>query len=241
VKRQLVFIVVAALNVFVACESKFVESSPSAVDQDGSSVQERMKNKTSLDSRINEIDQTASKIKNIVDLFRKIKNPKAGEDNYTPIDFMLELNGKLKEKMPSKCEAPSDETCFFRKSSFEMPIKELSENCRKVDALLESKSMESTETAETIWAAEEFWGPQIETKTVKTDKFTYSLKTCNTDEKYMDVMEVFITEGRVKLEVNNKNLEKLFTQMILSDELKTTNCKVPNEPEPTPNWFLTVI
>jgi hypothetical protein len=222
-KRITLFIATTTMLALSACESKFVETSPSAVGQDGATIEDRMKDKSAMDTKINEIDQMATKIRNIVDLFRKIKNPEAGKDNYTAIDFMLELNGKLKDKMPSKCEDTTDQSCYFRKTSFEMPIKELSEDCRIIEALLESKT---TEQNVEIWSDDSFWGAAPETKSVKTDKFTYSLKTCNAQDKYQDVIEIYLTEGKISFEVNNKNLQKLFNQILLAEDLSTTNCKI---------------
>ncbi len=66
----------------IGCESKFSESSPSSVEIKGKTLKERLAEKDKIDSRIDEVQRGAEKVKTIIEMFKKIQPA----DNHQVVD-----------------------------------------------------------------------------------------------------------------------------------------------------------
>lgn len=188
------------------CESKFAESSPDSVKIKGIPLEERISQKAKVDSRIDEIQKGAEKAKKIVELFKKVQSPNSHEDVYTPIDFLLDANSELKSKMPENGDGR-----LVRRGQITLPIEGLSEQCRLVETLLESSVIYDES------------GPE---KVAIGDRLTYSLKTCGSEGKFLSTIVADWNGPTLEFRLNNKNLETVFNNILLSDVLKNSVCRI---------------
>ncbi len=190
----------------IGCGSKFSEGSPNSVNVRGYSLKDRTKQKTRIDSRIDEIQNSTKKLKKIIDLLKQTQSPRSGEDVYTPIDFLIDANAELKTKMPEK-----NENKLVRHGIVILPIGELSERCRRVEVLLESSIIYADEDTK---------------KQATGDRLTYSIKTCGSDEKFLSVITADWIGSNLDFSVNNKNLSTALNDIVVTDELTNSTCKV---------------
>lgn len=204
--RLLVILGTATLGVsiFAACGSKFSESSAKSVSIKGLSLTERLAQKEKIDSRIDQIQQGANKAKKIIEMLKQVQNPSATSNVYTPIDFIIEANEELKSKLPAN---QKDKLARF--GSVDLRIDSLPEECRKVETSLLSTTVFDEATGEQPIG----------------DRLTYSLKTCGTDGKYVDVAVADWTGPNFEIKFNNKNLETLFKGLLKTASENSSGCK----------------
>jgi hypothetical protein len=190
----------------VGCESKFAESSPDSVKIKGIPLEERLSQKNKVDSRIDEIQKGADKAKKIIEMFKKIQSPSSHEDVYTPLDFLLDANNELKAKIP---ENQGDK--LVRYGKIIIPIESLSEACRTVETSLVSSTVYDETSAEKVAVGE---------------RLTYSLKTCGSNDQYLEAVIAEWIGSTLELKLVNKNLETIFTDILLADSMKSSICKI---------------
>lgn len=206
----------------VACESKFVESAPGQESSLGPSLDERMSRKNELDERTKQIQRSAEKIKNILNMFRKVQSAQAGVDVYTPIDLLIDINKELENKIPESSKEDTD----VRHSKIEIPIDLLSKACRRVDVktITEYKYVEVANKNLTGNPALDV--PQREITQYRT---TYQMKTCGSDGQFVNIMQSEYDGMKTEFRFFNKNLEGVWDQVIFTDKLEDSACKVEHD------------
>lgn len=194
-------------TIILGCESKFVESSPSSVKLEGLSLNERMSQKATVDSRIDEIQNAAKATKNALSIFKQIKNPTKNEDVYTPLDFLLEANARFKERIPEKFEDK-----IIRRVKIEIPTEGLSEKCKIIEAYLESRVI---------------YGEGALEKTVLGDHLTYFMKPCDSEESgVLPIFEVRWLSSVLEFQIINGNLISLFKNILKKELASNSVCKM---------------
>jgi hypothetical protein len=199
-------ICVAIAAMCSACESKFSESSPDSVKIKGLPLDERMSQKEKIDARIEEVQKGADKAKKIIEMFKKIQNPSAQEDVYTPFDFIVDLNNELKSKIPENSGGK-----LVRYGKIEVPVQGLSEECRIIETLLESDTISDKD---------------LEPKQPVGEKLTYSLKTCGSEGKFIEALVAEWIGTTLEIKVINKNLETIFNDFVLAGTMNSSTCKI---------------
>lgn len=192
----------------IGCESKFSESSPDTVKIEGVSLEERISQKNKVDAKIDEIQNSVNKIRNVIEIFRKIKSPIPNRDVYTPIDFLVDLNNELKARIPENQKGK-----LARHTSFDIPVESLSEACRHVDVVLEESEIYDGVDAEKVAIGQ---------------SLTYSLKTCGSKDQYLEAIVADWIDSTLELKLISKNLEVIFNE-ILTKELKNSICKIKQD------------
>lgn len=206
VMLSIVSLGILSLGIVIGCESKFSESSPASVSINGLTLEERLTEKEKIDSRIDEIQQGANKAKKIIEMFKKIQDPSSKEDVYTPLDFLLELNEKLKDKIPEIREGK-----LLRFSQLYLPIESLSEECKTVETMLSSESV-----------YDESFGDE---KKIIGDRLSYSLKSCGSNG-YKKAVDVDWIGQNLEVKFANENLKDILTNIIIADNQKNSSCKI---------------
>lgn len=194
----------------LGCESRFVESSPSSVNIQGLSLNERMTQKAAVDARIEEVQRAVETTKHIVETFKKIKNPDTQQDVYTPLDFILEMNRELKARIPENIQHQT-----LRRTKFQLPIEALSKECQEIEVQLEFNS-----TADDAG-----------------ERLTYALKTCGSGEAYRDIMEVQWVSTGLEFRIINKNLVDVFHDIMPKGSLNNSVCKMENDEKNIMEFF----
>ncbi len=183
---------VAILGMAVAgCESKFNEDSPEGVASADIELKARVAANTSLDEKLNQVESSAIKLKNIINLFRK-----AGRDDdnsYTPVDFALDLSRELKKGFPLEADGH-----FTKQGQIILPIAGLSPECQKVDAIFQTidPSFSSDSNALSI-----------------SQVGVLSLKSCNSSD-YVDAFEIRMDGTNLSLIMKPHAFSKLFSDLL---------------------------
>ncbi len=169
----------------------------------GMNLDHRLEVKAKMDSRIEEVQRGAEKIKRIIDIFRQARSE--AEHNilnkvYTPVDMIIDINNELKDRIPQEYKGK-----VRRRGKITLPIDGLSEECKIVDTVLETSVNEET----------------------KNDVATYYLKTCTSNGKYEPVAEVRWSNA-LELEVMYDNLSKLFKDLF-KHEMNRGSCRVEQQ------------
>ena len=209
---------IALSSIWVACDSKFVESSPDSVQLSGITLDERLTQKAEIDERINQIDQGVEKVKRIIDLFKKIQNTDQAQDVYTPIDFVLDVNAELKAKIPENRDGR-----LVRYSKIELPLTVLSEECRTLHTSLESSVIYEESDEESTTESTE--------KKAIGEKLTYSFRSCASEEKYLVAVEANWIGSNLEIKLNNENLETIFKDIVVNEVLKDSACRITQDSE----------
>lgn len=195
--------------IFVSCKSKFNESSPDSVTLSGIPLEERAKLKEKVDVRIDSIQQGAERTKKIIDMFRKVQDPKNQADVYTPIDFLIDINNEIKNQIPENGENGK----LIRKGKIKLPFTSLTEDCQTVETMLESEVIKKED------------GGDIK---VAGDKLTYHIKTCASNGSYLPTILASWNGRAMQFQVDNSNLTKLFNNILRVENLKTSTCQFKN-------------
>lgn len=197
---SLIFIVVGLL--ITSCQSKFSEPSPDQVNAKGLSLEDRVSQKKEVDVRLDEIQRVADKAKQIIEAVKKIQSPIQHENAYTPFDFIMEINEDFKTKIPQNSNGQ-----LVRYGTIELPLQTLTEECRTVQTMLKSETVDSQE------------------------KLVYSLKTCSSKDQYVEIFMAQWNEGVVKLDFFNKNLLSILSQFSLAETIENTSCRIKQSPK----------
>lgn len=200
-------------STLISCESKFVEDSPDLVTVEGVTLDDRIFEKAEADKRIEQIVAGAEQIKRIMELIRKIKAPKSYVDTYTPIDFLIDLNEELKSKVPS-----GNGGKFIRRGQIALPIGGLTEECEKVDTLLESNIVQARNDFSTIGKSEGIG-----------ENLVYSIKSCYSNNEYVEIFVAQWVGDLLILEFKKENLVSFLKDVFLSELQKNSKCKVSTD------------
>lgn len=197
---------VLSLSLFLGCKSKFSESEPDRVKVNGLPLQERVAEKAKIDSKMAEVQEVAEKIKKLIDLFKKVQAPESFLNVYTPLDFLLDMNTELKKKIPQNVNGR-----LVRSGTIILPAGLFTEECRKVNTLLETSFIYEEYTEEKIG-----------------ERLTYSLNNCKTSEdQFLEVISADWIAGSLELKLNGDNLNALFDFDLISDKLQRNSaCKI---------------
>lgn len=204
-KVAMKFSTVCLLIATVGCGSKFAESSPDSIKVTGLALDERIVQKNKVDSRLEEIQKGADKAKKIMEMFKKTQSSENRENIYTAFDFLLDANTELKSKIP---ENKGDS--LIRYGKVIIPVKSISEACRTVETALESSIVYDESKMEKVPVGE---------------RLTYSLRTCGSQDQYL---QAFIAEwigSTLEIKVINKNLETLFTDILSATNINSS-CRI---------------
>jgi hypothetical protein len=205
IKSKTVSWTVASM-VFVAltagCESKFSEPSPDSVSVNGPRLDERISQKGQIDVKIDQVQKSVQKIKTILDLFKKIDSSELA-NAYTPLDFMLDANKELQNRLPENLNGQ-----LVRRA--QITVDRIgNENCKGIDTLLVTTSIYD----------------DSDPKKVIGQELSYSVKTCTMTE-YAQIVDATVTGSKVNFELINKNIDAVFNLSTLVRGLETQSCKV---------------
>jgi hypothetical protein len=203
--------VACTLTIITGCQSKFAESSPDSVKIKGIPLEERLSQKDKVDTRIEDVQKGAEKAKKIIEMFKRIQNPSSKEDVYTPIDFLLDLNGELKLKIP---ENQGDR--LVRRGKIIVPVESLSDACRTVETILETSAI---------------YEGSGENRVPVGERLTYSLKTCGSKDQYLEAIVAEWVGTAMEFKLISKNLETIFRDLLMTDAMKDSTCKITQGPK----------
>lgn len=207
-KVKLAIFSFAILATSFGCESKFKESSPDAVAVQGRSLDDRIEQKTKIDVRLDEVQKSAEKINSIISMIKKVQAPDINTSVYTPLDFLMDMNNGIKTSLPEK-----NSESQVRYGKITLPIEALSEECRHVETKMEAISI---------------YEDAASTKQVG-EKLAYSLKTCKSDGKFVQITEAQWLGKELSFNFDTKNLDNIFSDIKLSDLLKNPTCKIKQD------------
>jgi hypothetical protein len=171
----------------------------------GHTLDQRLTEKARLDSRIDDVQKSADKLKKIFDLFKKIQSPNSEDATYTPVDFLIDLDSTLKEKIPE-----NRQDHLVRQASVKIPIKSLSEECKQADALLESDFIYDQDVPDRVIG----------------DRLIYSLKTCGANSQFLPIINATWVGSGFSLSFDNHNLETLFKNSLTAQLSGGSSCKI---------------
>lgn len=129
--------VVGACVGLVGCESKSVDEKPVDVrPTEELSLDERLKLQERIDTRFDQMTSVARKILRTIDHVRKTSIRVLGTGNpngeYTPFDFILDLNDAFKGKLPKGIRRQDGTHVAY--TSLQLPSSLVTEECRALDA-----------------------------------------------------------------------------------------------------------
>lgn len=212
-KRTKLLLIISFLTLFVSCDSRNIEKDPEHIKISGLSLEERIANKTRVDNALEQLEDGSRKIKRILDLVKKLNNSDENFLNYTPIDFLIDLNNEIKDKIPE-----NDKNKLVRQSKIELPIKDLPLECQTVHAELSVKAIYADGTIQNDI------NEKLD-KDIVGQQLTYSLKTCGTSD-YLTAFSANIISSSVEFTIHKKNLVDLFKNILSDKFLADTNCKI---------------
>lgn len=202
-----VILVSLCLFAFGGCDSKVSESNPDRVSISGPSVQERMYRKMKNDNRLADFEKHILRLQRIVNLFKKVQQPKAGEDVYTPIDFLIDMNGELRSKMPD-----ADDKKLVRRGRLNLNRLNLPEACKVADTELSSEDIfENSE--------------QQNEQTKVGERLTYAIRTCGTDNQFVPIAVAEWMGDTFDLRIEDRNLTNIFKEILLGDRSLGSSCR----------------
>jgi hypothetical protein len=209
VQLSRVVLIVSILSSLIACKSKFAESSPAQVSVGGISLQERVSQKIKIDAKINEIQGLADRIKAILDLARKIQSPDQNQNVYTPFDFLIDVGSELKKELPG-----GNEKQILKFSRFEIPVQQISEDCKIIQTKLESSAIYNEDGTE------------------KTgEKLTYSIHTCKmAKNEFKSIFEASWIGSNLSFNLENDVINEALGVDLLSEEsILPANCHITKD------------
>ncbi|MGE0632499.1 MAG: hypothetical protein AB7O96_08835 [Pseudobdellovibrionaceae bacterium] len=211
-----------AVGIFSACDSKTVESSPESVESVKETLNNREAAKKKLDSRLNVIENWGKKTSDVLGKIKALQNKREKDQSYSQLDFLLDITTEIKNENTIR-----DEKKEVRFTEVTIPISTLSESCRTAIVKFESKIEAAT-------GVESGLDPQA------VEQYSYSVKTCTTDEKFLNVFKASISEtsdsaGQVSrqydFDINNKNMNLILSSIGVKAIEGTSNCKTVTDTE----------
>lgn len=166
-KRVLVVTVGLVLPI-VGCQSRFGDKDPEGQKSNGFTVEGRLKANEDLDNKLARLEDSAAKIRNLIRAFRRVQTAKQGEDVYTHVDFLLDVNSELKA-----APAQAENGKYIRLSKSTLNIKGLSPECQTVETRLETLSKGGTVEK------------PIDENGSAIDGLVYSVRTCHSVGQFM--------------------------------------------------------
>lgn len=191
---------------FSSCESKFYESSPFSVANDGHSLDDRITQKAEIDISISEIQRGLGKIKSTFDLIKKIQSPSSHDEIYSPPELIFDINKELKSKIPEYIDGK-----MVRHAQLKVTVEGLNESCRNIEVRMESNTISI----------------ELEVGKVETIKrITYFIKTCFSLGKYQELLTAEWKNQELEMKLNNETLGSLFKMIAIEEVQKNSNCRI---------------
>lgn len=166
----------------ISCESKSYENNPQSVQSEEMTVQERMDMQNQYEGRIDEVETVTQKIMNVLNSLRKATGNVLGNDNYTPVDFLLDLNEAFRGKLPQSVRNKSEERVSY--SELRLPKVLSLEKCESVNARMISVLDVNFEIA----------------------SVEYALTSCDDKDKYHTVASIHWDRG-VKFNLDEEGIK----------------------------------
>lgn len=195
-----VFGLLAAITVLTACESRFTDKTP---DNSGPGITfESLRASEDLDERLARIESTTTILSKIVRDFRRIQKAQSGQDMYTQLDFMFDLNKELKG-----APAVKEGNQYVKYGRMEMRIPGISPECKMIETKLST-----------------FYSGFNEAGT--SDGLSYSVKTCKTNGQFVDVLAMIITPWGSDVRFNNEGIKSAFLNIFEPTVQLNSQCKL---------------
>jgi len=208
-----IIVISAPLLALTACESRFNDKAPATLPKsEGFSAESRLKANDELDAKLAKLESSADKIRKLIRQFRRVQAAKIGEDTYTQLDFMLDVNQELR-KSPIENKGGK----WIKYGKMKLNIKGLSPEC----ALVESK-VETTSSILNPPDASEESLPEVR------DAMVLSIKTCKSPE-FTDIAKFEFTGKKTVLNFNNVNLRKALEETVIPAVTETTSCDIQTD------------
>ncbi len=206
--KKTILVTFAPILLIAGCQSKFNDKAPDGSGAaSGFTLENRMKANEELDRKLAKLEASADKVRKLIKQFRKIQQPTGGQDVYTHLDFMLDMNQQFKN---SPVEAKDNKWVKYGK--LKLNIKGLTPECAIVDTKVETLTSVMGEV-------------QTDDLGQITDGLIYSIKTCKS-KMFTQVVSVDITESRVSLSFNNENLRQSLEDTVLPAIREATKCAI---------------
>lgn len=208
-KRNIAFALAGIL--FFGCNSKNIEKTPDGVTIQGLSLDERIANKALTDNAIERIQRGSRQIRRILQLVRRANNSEPGDD-YTPIDLIIDVNEELKNRMPENSNG-----AVVRFGAIEIPISQLSQECRNLETSLQTQQIYSDGVIQTTVNDED------SSLTVVGQQLVYSFRVCDQSD-FVPGFTVELVNNDLKFKIHNTNFLRIFQSLIARTVEQSVNC-----------------
>jgi hypothetical protein len=198
----------------IACTSKFGDTDPDAENTENFKVENRLLANQDLDSKLNRIEQGINRIREVLNNYRQINKAMKGEDVYTQIDFLMDIDNALKNAPAERPAGDQSPEGFIKITRLELPIKSLSPECRFIDAKMET-SLRAT---------------SVDATSAPTN-LTLSVRTCKTNGEFRRILGVTISDSSTALTFDNEGMRESFESMLLPALEVASNCTIDVSPE----------
>lgn len=193
---------------FSSCESRFNEKSPDGIASANIELNERVAANTTLDAKLDLVQASATKLKNVISLFRKFD--KSADQSYTPVDLALDLTQELKNGLPHGGSGHYTKEAHLILTK----IPNLTSGCEKIDATFETLDPSLKNDGDTL---------------VLEQAGVLSLRTCYS-QGYVRAFEVHTTGASISLVMLPDAFRKLFSGLIPDVLGKlTSSCNFGND------------
>lgn len=176
------------------------------------SQEERAKLKLAVDEQISQVYRGSMQARKIIALLIDFNGALKGEKVYTPLDFVIELNQKLKNDW-----GKSSNGIYTRKATIDLDIEGISEECRRVDVQVQISVADILASV----------APEPAASATDVAKMAslldYYVKGCTTENEFVKVFSANIQNGKIHSEFANQKFNQIL-QMGLSTKLRDAKC-----------------
>lgn len=206
---------VAGLCALSACNSKYVEESPSSgVSTNSEDFANRIVLKQQVDIKIRHLREVLEYIHTFANNIAKLENAKLGGQDYTSLDFLIDMVSQSEKTIPDK-----EKTGSVRYGRIQLPVSSLPEDCQ----------FASTKTEDQLT-----YDQTDEQKIIK-ETISYSVKSCNTGGKYLNVMETEIGDNGSEIQLNGQNISKVINKSVIDPLVDQSTCDVSKDADQISN------
>lgn len=192
-----------SLVMLTACTSKFEDRDPDSQNTAGFSVDGNLNANEDLDKKLQQLENSADKIRGLLRAFRKLQN---SQENYTQIDFLLDANDQLTQA-PSRKNGDK----YIREGHIKAKLNGIAPGCEKIDTRLETISKGQPQ-------------PDDEVDGIKIDGLIFSVRTCRSNNEYLPVATVTFTDFKTSLDFNTDNIRKSLVDILSPVIQVNANC-----------------
>jgi hypothetical protein len=209
-------VIVSLFLVAGGCESRFVESAPDKVNNDGMTLSERVELKASIDARILEVEQNALKIKDVLSRVLSFGGASAAATPYSPVDFLINSSMALHESFPQKVSGE-----VRRDAIVVLQLPGVSAAC----SIVQTRSVSSKSTGE---------------DGVVTTTIDYLMKVCGDVEFVPAAHASWSGNGSLELEMLSANIRsglgRVFEnapEAVIENALSESTCSINADADPS--------